>query len=139
MDTSVVCATCHVVFAMPLSLYEQRKQDGKNFYCPNGHSLWYKDNENSRLRNDVARKQGEIMALKNSLVFWKEQAHRSGTNYTRAMNKLALLRDCTVCRSSAHVMCSTKKGKVSGRVHQPRFEAAKKSLYERKRKIRVTA
>lgn len=47
------CATCDVSFAAPSSLLDRRRADGQSFYCPNGHSLSYRDTEAKRLQREV--------------------------------------------------------------------------------------
>jgi hypothetical protein len=34
---AISCATCFVEFAIPESMERRRREDGKDFYCPNGH------------------------------------------------------------------------------------------------------
>ena len=35
------CCNCAVTFGLTTELYEYRKKDGKEFYCPNGHPQHY--------------------------------------------------------------------------------------------------
>lgn len=49
---SETCCNCGVVFAMPDYLIEERKQTGKNFYCPAGHSMVY--------HSEIERLKGEL-------------------------------------------------------------------------------
>lgn len=37
----VVCAHCGVTFSSPVLYF--RRQDGRDFYCPNGHGLTFKE------------------------------------------------------------------------------------------------
>jgi hypothetical protein len=37
-NVTVDCAECAVEFCLTPSLYQRRRDDGKGFYCPNGHS-----------------------------------------------------------------------------------------------------
>lgn len=39
--TAMDCPFCAVVFAIPDRLNKERVEDGKTFYCPNGHSMSY--------------------------------------------------------------------------------------------------
>jgi hypothetical protein len=55
------CCTCGVVFFVPNHLQAEAKKTGRTFYCPNGHSLIYRDTEMARLRNSV--KEWEAYAL----------------------------------------------------------------------------
>lgn len=34
----LTCCVCGTVFTVSDSIYHQRKRDGKEFFCPNGHS-----------------------------------------------------------------------------------------------------
>lgn len=46
----ISCADCGVVFGMPVELVTQKRQNGGRFYCPNGHSLSWKESEVDRLK-----------------------------------------------------------------------------------------
>lgn len=48
-----VC-TCGVLFAAPEHMLDKRREDGKSFYCPNGHSLVY-GSENAKLKAQLQR------------------------------------------------------------------------------------
>lgn len=49
----VEICTCGVLFAAPANLLAARRFDGKDFYCPNGHSLSY-DGDQVKLKRDLA-------------------------------------------------------------------------------------
>lgn len=53
--TRIECGVCHIPFAIPSNLYKARLQDGKDFWCPNGHAVHYFDNDNRKLRAQVAQ------------------------------------------------------------------------------------
>lgn len=44
------CYKCGVVFAVPESFQNKRRQDGSEFFCPNGHGQVYTETEVMRLR-----------------------------------------------------------------------------------------
>jgi hypothetical protein len=44
------CVDCGVAFAMPKELLERRREDKASFYCPNGHSMAFRESEADRLR-----------------------------------------------------------------------------------------
>jgi len=56
------CCVCFTPFAMTRFMYQRRKQDGQNFYCPAGHSQSYTGNENSRLKAKVAQLEQQLSA-----------------------------------------------------------------------------
>jgi hypothetical protein len=52
---AIECGNCGVWFGMERSRIADRKQDGQDFYCVNGHKIHYSDNENARLRRTAER------------------------------------------------------------------------------------
>lgn len=61
------CASCGVLFGLTTDMLKRRRKDGENFYCPAGHTNFYRDNENDlirrerdRLKQEQARMQDEI-------------------------------------------------------------------------------
>lgn len=44
------CPTCGVVFGMPNTMRERRYDDGKSFWCPNGHSMSWRETAADRER-----------------------------------------------------------------------------------------
>jgi hypothetical protein len=54
------CPVCGVVYAMPEMMDAQKRQDKGTFYCPNGHSLWYGENEADRLRAKLDQREAEL-------------------------------------------------------------------------------
>lgn len=44
------CCNCGVIFGMSDELYRQRKDDGKSFFCPAGHSQFF-----TRSRAEIIR------------------------------------------------------------------------------------
>lgn len=49
------CCNCGVVFGLHEPTYNQRREDGKNFFCPNGHSQHYSETEASRLKKELEK------------------------------------------------------------------------------------
>jgi hypothetical protein len=48
------CVNCDITFAVPADWLNQRRRDGRTFYCPNGHNLSYTESDADRLRKRVA-------------------------------------------------------------------------------------
>lgn len=44
------CAVCNIAYSIPLEFDNQRRNDGRVFYCPNGHSQGYGATEADRQR-----------------------------------------------------------------------------------------
>lgn len=49
------CCNCSIPFGMSETLYHQRLDDGKQFYCPNGHPQHYTKRENLEAKLKAAR------------------------------------------------------------------------------------
>lgn len=64
--TTEICCNCGVQFAMPTELWQERKQDGKGFYCPNGHSMVFTNSVETKLREAEERLR-EVNAYSSSL------------------------------------------------------------------------
>ena len=47
--TTTDCCVCGVVFAMPQTMYNDRKNKGGSFYCPNGHPMHFTEPEVTKL------------------------------------------------------------------------------------------
>lgn len=45
------CCTCGVVFGFPTTMEDRRRADGKVFYCPNGHSMVFRDTDAVKIRH----------------------------------------------------------------------------------------
>ncbi len=67
-DTLTVldCASCGVVFAITDDLEQRRRADGKQFYCPNGHTNVFKE-------SDVARLQRQLETAKRDGRFYEQR------------------------------------------------------------------
>lgn len=69
IDLEVTRCTCGVLFAMPAAMLKARRNNGANFYCPNGHQLSFHETkadrlqaklENAEHQRDVARRQRDM-------------------------------------------------------------------------------
>jgi hypothetical protein len=59
-----VCPVCGIRYAAPIRFFESRRVgDQDNWYCPNGHSLSFKETENDRIRRERDRLKQEMARL----------------------------------------------------------------------------
>lgn len=73
------CCVCGVPFAMPADLTTQRRDDGKSFHCPNGHSQSYTNNLQKQLdaaNKVIAEKDAKLHAEAAALARAQEEAKR---------------------------------------------------------------
>jgi len=94
LDTSVLvieeCCNCHTRFAMTKELMEQRRQDHKLFYCPNGHGQHYTgESEAEKLRRQLRSAQTDADWYQDQLTASERSKAAIKGHLTRARNKLA--------------------------------------------------
>jgi len=46
------CISCGVVFAITDAMDNELRRNGRNFYCPNGHTMHYGDSVEARLKKE---------------------------------------------------------------------------------------
>lgn len=55
------CYKCGVIFGMPSDLYDYRRNDHQNFYCPNGHGqIFAAKSEAEKLREQLAEEKRKL-------------------------------------------------------------------------------
>jgi len=63
------CPTCGVIYGLEANLDAKRREDGREFYCSNGHSLSY--HETALMRSEKAAKRAQ------ELLDWERRANQS--------------------------------------------------------------
>jgi len=53
------CSECGIVHGVPDDFDNRRRDDGRTFYCPNGHSQVYRETEEDRLQRKIKRLEEE--------------------------------------------------------------------------------
>jgi DUF438 domain-containing protein len=91
-----VCAECGVTFALPARVVSERRKTGNNFYCPNGHSLFFGKSENDRLKEQVSRLEQRLSA-KNSEIEMLEQSKRKVETKLKKTEKRIAAGVCPCC------------------------------------------
>lgn len=101
--TGTDCAECLVVFAVPDRLIRERREDGKEFYCPNGHRLVFGPTQADRLRTELAAAKRDVAWFKTAEANERTQRHaaeRSAAAYkgqTTRLRKRAIAGVCAFC------------------------------------------
>lgn len=90
------CCACSITFAVPEDFDQRRRNDGKTFYCPAGHSQSYTKSELDRVREKLAREQAARERAQAREIHEHDQriaAERSASAYkgrvTRLKNRAA--------------------------------------------------
>lgn len=58
------CATCGIAFALPASFMGALRNNKKEFFCPNGHSLSFNEREVDRLQREKEKLARELEIAK---------------------------------------------------------------------------
>jgi len=66
------CPSCYVLYAVPKVMTDRKERDGGEWFCPNGHTVVYKETVADKLRRErdllkqqLAEKDDEIRAIRN--------------------------------------------------------------------------
>jgi hypothetical protein len=55
--TVKTCPSCFIAYAAPNDLFQRHRDEGGNWYCPNGHQLHFQVPEVARLRSELEKAQ----------------------------------------------------------------------------------
>lgn len=89
------CITCFMHFWVPQGFTARRREDKREFYCPNGHSMTYTESEADRLRMALQKAEQAATAAKAEAARearWRQQ-ERDEHQHTR--NRLAAQKGVT--------------------------------------------
>jgi|GEM_PF-6946167 len=57
---TTTCAACGIDFCLPDDFMDKLRQTGREFHCPNGHSLVFRPSENKKLKARIAELEEEL-------------------------------------------------------------------------------
>lgn len=60
------CPNCSIAFGAPLRFIKERREDGKSFYCPAGHSMSFHETELDKLRKQLENEKRNVEWYKNA-------------------------------------------------------------------------
>lgn len=111
------CISCFVVFGVPRGFVDRRRKDTQTFYCPNGHSMSWKEGEadklrreRDRLKQDAARLEEEKNTAWRTATEQRERAEAAEKRETR-LKKRAAAGSCPCCNRNFANLASHIKAK----------------------------
>lgn len=111
------CGDCGIRFAAPKSWWETRQEDGKSFYCPNGHQRVFRESTADRLRRErdrlaqqVAQRDDEIRRQRELREAAERQASAARGQVTK-LKKRASAGVCPCCNRTFSALSSHMKQK----------------------------
>lgn len=82
------CANCGVMFGVPNEFDDQRRDDGRSFYCPNGHSNVYRDTEAKRLKRELEKTTQRLSQANERRERAEEESRRKQRKYARIRDRV---------------------------------------------------
>ena len=91
------CPTCGIEFGVPVHYDKCRCEDGKDFYCPNGHALHMRKPEVQALREQVAdltkMRAAETAAYERGVDWWREKVNSRNRQITSLRGQITRYRE----------------------------------------------
>lgn len=78
------CASCGVVFGIPVEMKQRRREDHKAFYCPNGHNLCFSGPTRAEKDAKAARDRSDRLGVLLRAARDQEQAARREAGEAKA-------------------------------------------------------
>lgn len=82
------CASCGIVFGMPADLNRRRREDGKDFFCPNGHINVYKG-EVADLKKQIEAANAQVATANRLRTSAEQMFNKEKEAHTLTQKKLA--------------------------------------------------
>jgi hypothetical protein len=86
----IECGECGVVFALSDEFMDQRKQDHRTWYCPNGHQRHYPgESREEKLKRQLDRTSRQLSSTQSALVVTKRQKAAAKGQLTKTRRRVA--------------------------------------------------
>lgn len=85
------CPSCGLSYGIPETYRNRRRDDGKDWYCPNGHSIVFRETETDRLRKRAETAERQAKLARDNERFFRDQAaaeRRSAAAYKGQVTKI---------------------------------------------------
>lgn len=99
----ITCGECGCQFAIGFTYYRERKENGGNFHCPNGHVRVFRESDVQRLTRELAQKDQQLARQKERVAAAESERDREARRViaqkavvTRLKNKAAR-GECPCC------------------------------------------
>lgn len=88
--TVIECGECGVVFALSDEFRDQRKQDHRTWYCPNGHPRHYPgESREERLKRQLEQTSNQLARTQSTLAVTKRQKAAAKGQLTKTKRRVA--------------------------------------------------
>lgn len=69
-----ICPTCGITYALPARVVADRRAKAGSWYCPNGHTLSFKESDADRARKEAAQLRKKLDDEKQNAEWWKTRS-----------------------------------------------------------------
>lgn len=70
------CSECGIAYQVPENYRNKRREDGKTFYCPNGHAQCFRESTADKLRRELNNAKQQIARAEDEARIAREDAER---------------------------------------------------------------
>ena len=85
--SAIECSRCGLRFGLPARYEDNRREDHREFWCPNGHSQYYPgETEAEKLRR-------ELDTAKHNLAAWRESYAREAKSHSATKGQVTRLKN----------------------------------------------
>lgn len=82
------CCSCGVSFALESAFQQHRRENGENFYCPNGHAQVYRESTVKQLQQQLENRERELRVAKCETLAEKLKREQIETAKTRLEKRI---------------------------------------------------
>lgn len=82
------CCSCGVSFALESTFQQERRNNGGNFYCPNGHTQVYRESTVKELERKLEDRERELRAAKCETLAEKFKREHAENQKTRLEKRI---------------------------------------------------
>ena len=83
------CGKCGIWFGMPEQYIEDRRRDGKSWCCPNGHSRYFTETTEMRLRHQLEQQEATSVDAWNELIAERKAHSATKGKLTKTKNRIS--------------------------------------------------
>lgn len=116
----LVCNQCGIPFAVPRSFYDHRLEHGGNWKCPNGHSLYFTENDEQKHKRELERERlstqraSERAARAEQRLATEEKRSAAFKGHLTRQKKRSTAGVCPCCNRTFKQLASHMKNKHPG-------------------------
>jgi flagellar biosynthesis/type III secretory pathway protein FliH len=85
----VDCGECGTAFGTTEAFMDRRREDGKTFYCPNGHQRVFRETEVQRLKKELDKEKMKVATAEQEAQYEKTRRESAERDMERAQRKTA--------------------------------------------------